>query len=365
MSGLEIDPDIRRASTLPGRFYGDPALYAAQVERVLAPSFHFVADAADVAEPGAVLPVTLLEGSLDEPLVLTRDEAGVLRALSNVCTHRANVLVHERGSARSLVCRYHGRRFGLDGRCRHMPRFEETLDFPAPRDDLPSVALGLLGPLVFASLASAAPFDAAWEPFRARLDALPWGELAPAPTRRRDYVVNAHWALYCDNFLEGFHIPFVHPTLARAVELGSYRTELFPGGTLQTAFAAPGEPSFSLPSSHPDGGASVAAYYAWLYPATMLNLYPWGLSLNVVRPAGPERTVVSFRSYVADASQLGRGAGADLHGVELEDEAVVEAVQRGARSRLYARGRYSPSEERGVHHFHRLLAAALSPPIAR
>lgn len=50
------------------------------------------------------------------------------------------------------------------------------------------------------------------------------------------------------------------------------------------------------------------------------------------------------------------GAGADLHAVEMEDEAVVEAVQRGVRSRLYGGGRYSPTRESGVHHFHRLLA---------
>ena len=60
----------------------------------------------------------------------------------------------------------------------------------------------------------------------------------------------------------------------------------------------------------------------------------------------------------ATPSQLGRGAGGALDRVETEDEAVVEAVQRGVRSRLYRGGRYSPSHERGVHHFHRLLAAA-------
>ncbi|MFN2501612.1 MAG: SRPBCC family protein [Pyrinomonadaceae bacterium] len=45
-----------------------------------------------------------------------------------------------------------------------------------------------------------------------------------------------------------------------------------------------------------------------------------------------------------------------LHGVELEDEAVVEIVQKGVRSRLYSYGRYSPTREQGTHHFHRLIA---------
>jgi len=59
---------------------------------------------------------------------------------------------------------------------------------------------------------------------------------------------------------------------------------------------------------------------------------------------------------VWDEARRESGAGAGLDRVEREDEAIVEAVQRGVRSRLYERGRYSPAREGGVHHFHRLLA---------
>jgi hypothetical protein len=51
-----------------------------------------------------------------------------------------------------------------------------------------------------------------------------------------------------------------------------------------------------------------------------------------------------------------KGVGADLHKVEMEDEEVVESVQRGVSSRLYDRGRFSPRREVGTHHFHHLLA---------
>jgi choline monooxygenase len=92
----------------------------------------------------------------------------------------------------------------------------------------------------------------------------------------------------------------------------------------------------------------------------MLNFYPWGLSVNLVEPLGLDRTRVRFRSYVGDASRLHQGAGASLDRVEVEDEAIVQAVQRGVRSRLYTSGRYSPARETGVHHFHRLLCEALA-----
>ena len=81
--------------------------------------------------------------------------------------------------------------------------------------------------------------------------------------------------------------------------------------------------------------------------------------MNLVLPQGPDRTRVLFRRYVDDATLLERGAGSGLDRVEAEDEAIVEAVQRGVGARLYRGGRYSPARERGVHHFHRLLCAAL------
>jgi choline monooxygenase len=100
----------------------------------------------------------------------------------------------------------------------------------------------------------------------------------------------------------------------------------------------------------------MAARYLFIFPNTMFNFYPWGISINVVRPVTPTKTLVTFLTYLSDDTRMNEGAGADLHGVELEDEAVVESVQRGIRSRFYSHGRYSPTREQGTHHFHRLIA---------
>ncbi|MFI5371800.1 MAG: aromatic ring-hydroxylating dioxygenase subunit alpha [Candidatus Eisenbacteria bacterium] len=357
---LRIDPDIRTAHTLPAWVYADPGSYVRQRERVFAPSWQWVADTADLRVPGQTLPVTLLEGMLDEPLVLTRDRDDRTHCLSNVCTHRGTLVCEGAGVEHGLRCRYHGRRFHLDGRFHSMPGFEGARVFPSPADDLPKVAHGTWGPLMFASLAPAATLERLIEPLVARCGHLPLADASFDPTRSREYPVAAHWALYIENFLEGFHIAHVHAGLAAALESDTYRNECFEWGTLQTGFALRDEDAFAPPADHPDHGRRVAAWWFWLYPNTMVNVYPWGVSLNVVRPLAPDRTRVSFRSYVWDASRLGQGAGAALDRVEREDEAVVESVQRGVRSRLYTSGRYSPAHEGGVHHFHRLLAAALA-----
>ena len=78
------------------------------------------------------------------------------------------------------------------------------------------------------------------------------------------------------------------------------------------------------------------------------------------RSDAPRKTKISFYSYVYDASKLEKGAGAGLDKVEMEDEEVVEGVQKGVRSHFYKAGRFSPTREKGVHHFHQLLAQFLN-----
>lgn len=355
-SRLAVDPDVAAASTLDKTFYLDPALYAAATERIFARSWQWIGGLDDVALPGSLAPREMLPGLLDEPLLLARDAKGALRCLSNVCTHRGNLLVQApcRG-ATQIRCGYHARRFDLDGRMSFAPGFDGALDFPSAHDDLPQLPLTEFGPLAFASIAPAAPFAVFLGDLPTRLAWLDLETLVHDPARDRDLEFDAHWALYVDNYLEGLHIPFVHPDLAQTIDFTRYRCETFRYATLQLAIARDGEAAFDLPPSSPDHGQRIAAYYYWAFPNLMLNFYPWGLSLNVVVPLGPARTRVLFRAYVGDATRLGRGAGGALDTVESEDEAVVQAVQRGIRSRLYRRGRYSPVHERGVHLFHRLI----------
>ena len=77
--------------------------------------------------------------------------------------------------------------------------------------------------------------------------------------------------------------------------------------------------------------------------------------LNIITPISVDKTRVEFKSYVWKEELLNQGAGADVNKVELEDQEIVQKVQKGVRSRLYNHGRFSPKMEKGVHHFHRLV----------
>lgn len=356
---FNIHPNIAKAETLPAAFYRDPAVFEALREKVFLRCWHWLGDVDQIPLPGSAHPLVLLDQFLNEPLLLVRDAADRISCLSNVCTHRGNLLVHHPGKYRQLVCQYHGRRFDLDGAFVSMPEFREAVDFPRPCDNLHQFPLEQWGPFLFAGLEPAFPFEQIAHVLNARVGFLPLEQFQRRPDLSKDYLVHAHWALYCDNYLEGFHIPFVHPDLNATLDYGAYRTELFDHMNLQVGLAKGTEDCFDLPENHPDAGQQVAAYYFWIFPNLMLNFYPWGLSVNLVQPLSPERTKVRFITYVYDESKLHTGAGALLDKVEREDEFVVEGVQKGLQSRYYQAGRFSPRMEQGVHHFHRLLAAYL------
>lgn len=353
-----VDPDITIAATLPGAFYHDPAIHARLKSAVFSRTWQWIGDTADVSEPGSLSPRDLLPGLLDEPLLLARDAGGTLRCLSNVCTHRGNLLVAAPCRADQIRCGYHSRRFDLEGRMTFMPEFREARNFPSPQDNLPQLPMALWQGHAFAARRPAMSLDAVLGEVLARLPAMPIEQFAADRARSRDYVIHANWALYVENYLEGFHIPFVHAGLNQVVDYGTYSTELYRHASLQLALAKDGEAAFDAPAAQ-DAGKRIAAYYWWVFPNLMLNFYPWGLSLNLVQPESIDRTRVLFRSYVWDAAKLDAGAGAALHQVELEDEAIVQAVQRGTRASAYDRGRYSPTREQGTHHFHRLLCEFL------
>lgn len=334
MSIFDINPDICRAHTLSSKFYTDESYFHESKEKIFARSWQFIGTTEEINN---LKPHTILEDFLDEPILLVKDGANI-HCLSNVCTHRGKILVETPREANLIRCGYHGRRFALDGKFLSMPEFKTVESFPSEKDDLPKVPFAKLKNFMFASIEPFAPLENFIAEMQQRMNWLDFDKLKFASAK--DYTVKAHWALYCENYLEGFHIPFVHQSLNNAVDYGSYLTETFRFSSLQIASAKDNEAVFDLPENSADYGKQIGAYYFFVFPNSMFNFYPWGLSVNIVKPMNPMLSKISFLTYVSDESKLEQGAGADLNTVELEDEAVVENVQKGIRSRFYESGRY-------------------------
>jgi choline monooxygenase len=173
--------------------------------------------------------------------------------------------------------------------------------------------------------------------------------------RRENYDIDCNWKVYVDNFLEGYHLPHVHPGLSRILDYRAYHTELFAWHSLQSS---------PLRDSDAIYGTG-RAYYYFVYPNLMLNIMPGRLQTNRILPLGPARCRVVFDYYYAqdEGAQARIAADQDFSDeVQHEDIAICEAVQKGLASGYYAPGRLCPTREGGVWHFQNLLRAAYAGP---
>ncbi len=356
MPAFIVDADIAKAKTLNKEFYTTPCYFEEAKQKIFSSCWQCVGDKDLVSEPTNCHPFTLLDGYLNEPLLVTKNKSGELFCLSNVCTHRGNLLIYEPCVASSIRCRYHGRMFQLDGKMISMPEFKEVKDFPSGADNLSRLPLFQWGRMLFTSLDAQPDAFLFFGDIINRLSWLPLNEFAFHPELSKEYHVKAHWALYCENYLEGFHIPFVHSGLNAVIDYGEYTTELFQYSSLQLGIAKADDDCFDLPPTSKDYGKNIAAYYFWVFPNMMFNFYPWGLSVNIVQPLAIDHTKVSFLTHIWKEEKYNHGAGSNLDKVEMEDEEVVQNVQKGIGSRFYQHGRYSVTREQGTHHFHRLIA---------
>lgn len=331
------------ARALPPRCYTDAAFEAIDRDAVFARGWQLVAHAAQVAQRGdhALAQIGRV------PLLVVRGEDGALRALHNVCRHRAGPLAtcDGRGAA-ALTCRYHGWTYALDGQLRGAPGMGRAPGFDPAAIRLPAARIAQWQGLVFAALADDAP---AFEDVVAGIDArLPRQIERHAFDRRVSYEVACNWKVYVDNYLEGYHVPDVHPRLASALDTAQYVTRTARWHSLQSS---------PLAGAAPYGAGEVLYYF--LYPNTMLNCLPGRLQTNRVVPLGVDRCRVDFDYFyaaeVSDAQRADDQRFSDA--VQREDIAICEAVQRGLASGSYVPGRLNPQAESGVHHFHELLRA--------
>ena len=361
MTKIYVNPDIEKAETLPAIFYRSNSYFEELKEKVFLKSWQFVGHKSILPININTYPFQFIKNFVEEPLLLVKDEDEKISCISNVCTHRANIIINNKGNVKDLRCMYHGRKFNLDGKFKSMPEFSLAKEFPRDCDHLKEFPIANLGPFIFVGLEPSFDFESVCSKINQRISFLPMDHIEYRPDLSKDYMVNSHWALYCDNYLEGFHIPFVHNDLNNVLDYEKYDTEIYEYFNLQIGYSKDGDDAvFNFPKDHPDYNKNISAYYYWIFPNIMVNVYPWGISINIIKPINMNKTKVTFLSYVYDESKLELGAGANLDKVEREDEFVVESVNKGLKSIYYSTGRFSPTMEKGVHHFHSLLSKSIN-----
>ena len=348
---LKIDKDIGIAKTLPGFFYTSDSIFNEIIQLIFEDSWQLIAHENKFEK--TINPFIFLKDSLNEPLIYINSDERIV--VSNVCTHRANILI-TCPSDRVLKCKYHGRQFNLDGTFKSAPGFSENINFPSNSDNLNIIKSTIWKSLIFCTLSNSSKITGSLEKIDDIMSFYPFEKLNFFNTS--SYEIGANWLLYCDNYLEGFHVPFVHSGLSRDIDLKSYSIDLYDNFVLQSACTKNKLLSFndSLPGND---GQYPYAYYFFLFPNTMINFYPWGISVNVIEPISLTKTRIKYITLLLDGQNKPIDADSCVDKVELEDQEIVLKSQLGVGSRFCKRGRYSKLHESGLHHFHRFLLIKL------
>jgi choline monooxygenase len=331
---------LERAETIPSAWYTESRFHDLDRDVIFAESWQHVGHVDQLAGTGDHL-VDRIAGN---PVIVVRGADGELRAFFNVCRHRGGPLALKDGNAEMLQCKYHGWTYQLDGMLRGVPHMNRTELFDKKDYGLIPVRLAVWDGLVFVNLAPRPRHLGDYVAgIRERIGGAGLGGLHPA--ERVDYEVRCNWKVYVDNFLEGYHVPYVHPELFKLYDFQNYRTEVFEWYSLQVG---------------PLAGTGGEALYYQIFPNFMLNILLGRLQTNLVVPLAPDRCRVVFRYYYADVTSAAakQQIAADLaysDSVQAEDIEICERVQEGLASRAYDKGRFSVPFEGGVHHFQNLL----------
>ena len=349
---LEVAAEVARAWTLPASLYMDPAVFAEEKNKIFARTWQVVGHSSQVASAGDYFTTE----RIGEPLLIVRGADGKLRGFYNVCRHRAGPPAQGCGSRKLFRCGYHGWTYGLDGALIQATEMDGVEGFCAEDFALKPARVEEWFNLVFVNLDSdAAPLRDSLGELPAQAEKFPFAEMKLF--ERRTYDMQCNWKTYVDNYLEGYHLPSVHPGLNRELDYNAYVVEPYAGHVRQFSPIRGAQPGDATPRRYPQAREDLTTDYFWIFPNWMLNCYPDNVSLNIVLPVEPERSIAIFEWYLPEKDHNAPAAKASVEfsdQIQMEDVAICEVVQKNLRSRSYSRGRFSATQEKGVHAFHRM-----------
>lgn len=355
---MDIDKNIEIAKTPPSSFYTSKSTFE-KSKSIFENSYQFACHQSELVKSTSI-PFNLFKDWIDIPLVITNDNNKIF-CLSNVCTHRGNIVCNKKDHKNKLICNYHGRSFNLDGSVNYAPGFKKTKNFPSKDDSLDkNINLINWNGLLFINAGQNKSILNGLNEISSMVDWYPFEQLSFDKEASNTYTIDAHWALYCENYLEGFHIAYVHNGLSLDIDNQSYKTIPMDHAVLQIAKSSNKENSLGGTGKINNFSTNdIYALYFWLFPNIMLNFYKWGISVNIIEPLSKEKTRIRFISLPIKGCKQSSGNNNSVDHIELEDQRVVLDVQKGIKSKFYDRGRYSAQHEKGTHHFHRLISKYL------
>ncbi len=359
--------------------YADEDFFAAEQERLFGRAWVAVALAEEVKRPGRLL-VRSVGG---RSVLLTRSDAG-LHGFLNSCRHRGTELAErDCDIANTIRCPYHRWHYSADGRLVAAPLFDEV-----PRDDFDMADYGLIpvrtedwGPLVFVCLDDDTPPLEEWlGDLPDRLAAYGFSEWRSTGLdgAARTFDVAANWKLIVENFAEYYHLPWVHPELAKVSRVPDHYRYQGPGMYCgQTTTPVSGDERddwLTLPAAGGlDDSDAASGRFVALFPNVTLAVLPSHMFLMVLQPLAAGRTLEHCTFLFPPGPMTAAEPSAELREsfeitrrfwIEVNDEDIdiCERAQRGISLGGAPPGPLAPRFEEPLNRFHKMTADLMTLP---
>lgn len=308
--------------------YGRSDVFALERANIFSKAWRLIGHENMLAKPGDFLTDDLAGWSI----LAVRGKDSAVRAFHNVCPHRAGPLAEEaQGHCEgAITCRYHGWRFTLEGRLQSARDFGAAEGFDPREHGLSPVRLETWRGFLFVTLSGEAP---AIREIMRPVDAS-WTDDAVHPfALRRAHTIRCDWKVYVENYLEGYHVPLIHPGLDAEIDSANYTVHM--EGDI-AVHRAPSRKSDNV----------YAGYWAWAWPWLGINVYEHGVMMERISPVGPAETRLDYL-YFFDPQRTDELAGmlklSDA--VTDEDLRMCETVHRNITGGVYRPGPLSPRHE--------------------
>ncbi len=319
----------------PG-YYTDPTVFVREREGLLSHTWQLLGPASRVADPGQYVS----EDIAGIKVLVLRGRDGVLRAFRNVCRHRGAQLVERGcGSLRLIRCPYHNWSYDTDGALKHAPWFGEDPDFDPAEWPLESIAVETWRGLLFVAISPDVSLEQQLGDTIDELADVSMEDCQHAEQTRLTF--DANWKIYTDNFVEGYHIPGIHPKFYASIDFEQFQTSA--ANNLVRMTAPPRE------------GLFYQGRWYWMWPNWTLSLFNGGINTSRINPLGPGRTELIYDFYFRDLSEAQADARADTIARNLEvvreDFGICLETHNNYASGGYQPGPLSPRHEAGVAWF--------------
>lgn len=321
-----------RAFTSPGQFAGEQ-------RSLFSKGWMCVAHTSQLGEPGDYV-ATDIGGA---PIVVVRGKDDEIRALSNVCLHRAMPIAIGCGNTHALTCPYHLWAYDLDGRLKSAPLIaKDAMDVSAYK--LPCLKTEIWEGFVFVSLnKDAAPLDAQLAPLAEFLAPHKIGALQHVGTI--DYASPFNWKILVENFMEAYH------------HIGPHRESLQPGNPGHKSSLLPLEGPFSV-LDMPNTDDTNRFWAMCIYPNMLFAVVPgehpfmtWYEMRNMSEGCFDLAVHLFLHPELASDPDEVEGARAFTDIIHREDIPMCEGVWRGVQSPLASIGPLAPTLEAPIEHF--------------